>query len=94
MGSRKNLSPRLPTAVAFTIHDTTHIEVRARERGFTLEQAVLTVNEPGSILKSPPRRGNHGGMIWLFFRQFGPKLLVTVAETKNDECWLITGYWN
>ena len=32
---------------------------RARQRGFTLDEAMLTINEPGSILKTPPRRGNH-----------------------------------
>jgi hypothetical protein len=32
-------------------HDTAHVEKRARERGFSVEQAVLTVNDPGSILK-------------------------------------------
>lgn len=35
-----------------------------------IEQAVLTINEPDSILKTPPRKGNHGGFIWLFFRPF------------------------
>ena len=80
--------------MAFKIYDTVHLEKRVRERGFTVDQAILTVNAPDSILKTPPRRGNHGGMIWLFFRQFDSKLLVVVAETKNDECWLITGYWD
>ena len=79
--------------MAYNVHDTVHVEKRAHERGFTLDQIILTINEPGSILKVPPRRGNHGGMIWLFFRSFGPRILVAVAETKNDECWLITGYW-
>ena len=56
--------------MGYEFHDTAHIEKRARERGFTVEQAVLTINEPASILKTPPRRGNHGGFIWLFFRAF------------------------
>ena len=78
----------------YKIYDTAHLASRARQRGFTFEQVLLTINEPGSILKTPPRRGNHGGMIWLFFRKFGARNLVAVAETKNDECWLITGYWD
>ncbi|HEV2840755.1 MAG TPA: hypothetical protein VGW39_05465 [Chthoniobacterales bacterium] len=56
--------------MAYTLHDTAHVGKRARERGFMIEQAVLTINEPDSILKTPPRKGNHGGFIWLFFRPF------------------------
>ena len=44
----------------YEFHDTSHAETRARQRGFTIEQAMLAINEPGSILKTPPRRGNHG----------------------------------
>lgn len=79
--------------MAYEFHDTAHAEKRARERGFTLEEAMVTVNEPSSILKTPPRRGNQGGMIWLFFRKFASRVLVVVAETKNHECWILTGYW-
>ena len=79
--------------MAYKFHDTVHIEKRARERGFTVEQAMLTINEPGSVLKTPPRRGNHGGFIWLFFRAFESRILVVVAEVKSNECWIITGYW-
>jgi hypothetical protein len=64
----------------YQLHDTVHVEKRGRERGFTLEQATLTINEPTSILKTPPRRGNHRGMIWLFLRTFGVKMLGVVAE--------------
>ena len=77
----------------YRFHDTAHVEKRARERGFTVEQAILTVNDPASILKTPPRKGNHGGFIWLFFRLFESRILVVVAEVKNNECWIITGYW-
>ena len=48
----------------YEFHDTAHVEKRARERGFTLEEAVLTINEPASILKTPPRCGNHGEFTW------------------------------
>ena len=78
----------------YHFHDTAHVEKRARERDFTLEQAMLTINNPGSILKTPPRRGNHGGMLWLFFRVIEGRTLVVVAEIKLYECWIITGYWN
>jgi hypothetical protein len=79
--------------MAYKLHDTAHAEKRARDRGFTIEQATLTINEPASILKTPPRKGNHGGFIWLFFCAFESKILVVVAEVKANECWIITGYW-
>lgn len=79
--------------MSYEFHDTSHVEQRARERGFTVEQTILTIDEPGSILKTPPRRGNHGGMMWLFFRRFEARTLVVVAEIKLHECWIITGYW-
>jgi hypothetical protein len=60
---------------------------------FRVEQAMLTIDQPGSILKTPVRKGNHGGFIWLFFRAFESRILVVVAETKGNECWIITGYW-
>ena len=60
---------------------------------FLLSRRYSTVNDPGSILKTPPRKGNHGGFIWLFFRLFESRILVVVAEVKNNECWVITGYW-
>ena len=77
----------------YRFHDTAHVEKRARERGFTVEQAMLTITAPASILKAPPRKGNHGGFIWLFFRLFESRILVVVAEVKDNECWIITGYW-
>ena len=77
----------------YRFHDTAHVEKRARERGFTVEQAMLSINDPASILKTPPRKGNHGGLIWLFFRRFESRILIVVAETKDNECWIITGYW-
>ena len=79
--------------MAYEFHDTAHIEKRARERGFTVEQAMLTINEPASVLKTPQRKGNHGGFIGLFFRAFESRILVVVAEVKANECWIITGYW-
>ena len=76
--------------MAYEFHDTAHIEKRARERGFTVEQAMFTINEPASIIKTPPRKGNHGGLIWLFSRAFESRVLVVVAEAKANECWIIT----
>ena len=41
----------------YEFHDTAHIDKRARERGFTVDQAMLTINEPASILKTPGTKG-------------------------------------
>ncbi len=76
-----------------TSFTTPHMLRNAHERRFTVEQAMLTIDKPARILKTPPRRGNHGGTIWLFFRAFGNRILVAVAEVKNNECWIITAYW-
>jgi len=79
--------------MTYRFHDTTHVGKRSSERGFTVAQALETVNHPSRILKHPPRRGNHGGLIWLFFRAYGSRVLVVVAEIKKNECWIITGFW-
>jgi len=79
--------------MGYRFHDTAHLEKRARERGFSVEQAKVTVNDASSILKTPIRKGNHGGLIQLFFRAFESRILVVVAEVKQNECWIITGYW-
>lgn len=73
--------------------NTDHLEKRAAQRGFSIAQATETIQNPANISKVPPRRGNHGGMIWLFFRAYGDRVLIVVAETKKDACWIITGYW-
>lgn len=44
---------------------------------------MLTIDQPARILKTSPRRGNHGGTIWLFFRAFGNRILVAVGEVKT-----------
>ena len=79
--------------MSYAFHDTSHVAKRGRERGFTIDQAILTVEQPEKILKTPPRRGNHGGMIWIFSRPFNRGMLTIVAEVKGNECWIITGYW-
>ncbi len=70
--------------MAYEFYDTSHVAKRARERRFTVEQSMLTIDQPTRILKTPPRRGNHGGVIWLFFRAFRNRILVAVAEVKKQ----------
>jgi hypothetical protein len=35
-------------AMAYEFHDTAHIEKRARERSFTVEKAMLAINQSAS----------------------------------------------
>jgi hypothetical protein len=77
--------------MAYQFHDTAHIEKRAGERGFSVEQAMLTINEPVSIIKTPVRRGNHG-FIWLFSRAFASKEFWKQSQRlKANARWIITG---
>ncbi len=75
--------------MAYEFHDTAHIEKRARERGFTVEQAMFTINEPASILKTPPRCGNHVEFTWLFFRPFESGLHPAARHegSRNKTIW-------
>ncbi|HEY5744048.1 MAG TPA: DUF4258 domain-containing protein [Terrimicrobiaceae bacterium] len=77
----------------YEFHETSHLFARAAERGFSVEQAIETVKAPSSVVKNPLNKGNHGGLIRLFFRSYGGKVLVVVAEVRKHECWIITGYW-
>ena len=78
-------------AVEFEFHETSHLFARAAARGFTVEQAIGAVKAPLSVMRNPQNKGNHGGLIRLFFRAYGDKVLVVVAEIKRHECWIITG---
>jgi hypothetical protein len=79
--------------VEYKFHETFHLSARAAERGLSVEQAMETVKAPSSVVKNPRNKGNHGGLIRLFFRSYGSKVLVVVAEVRKHECWIITGYW-
>jgi hypothetical protein len=38
------------------------------------------------------RRGEHGGFIYEFIGRSGLHTLTVIAEVKQTECWLITGW--
>jgi len=38
------------------------------------------------------RRGEHGGFVYEFSRSSSAGRLIVVAEVKQHECWLITGW--
>jgi hypothetical protein len=59
-----------------------------------VEQAMLTINEPASILEDSsaarqPRRIH----LVVLSSVLKVEMLVTVAEVKANDCWIITGYW-
>jgi len=72
-------------------HQRDHFAQRARERGFTLEEAVTCVSFPNK--KTRQGKGEEGGFKEVFEKTFGERKLFVVAEVKCTECWLITGYW-
>jgi len=38
------------------------------------------------------RRGEHGGFVSEFTRRSGGQTVTVIAEVKQHECWLITGW--
>ena len=79
--------------MAYQFHDTAHIEKRAGERGFSVEEAMLTINEPASSLKTLVRKGKSRRIHLVVLSRVWNNILVVVAEVKGNECWIITGYW-
>ena len=55
--------------------------------------ALTTTAIPGQFSQGCSARETMDEFIWLFFRLFESRILVVVAEVKNNECWIITGYW-
>ena len=79
----------MPPPRVFHLRDT--FAQRARERGFTLEEAATCVCFPEKKLRQG--KGEEGGFKEVSEKTFGDRKLFIVAEVKGDECWLITGYW-
>jgi hypothetical protein len=55
------------------------------------------VAEMREVVRSPDRlvqhrRGEHGGFIYEFVGHSGLHKLTVIAEVKQTECWLITGW--
>jgi len=71
-------------------HVTTHFASRLAERGISIEDAKETVLHPDNV--EYQRSGTHGGKVRLF-RRLQSRVLAVVAETKNDEAWLATAYY-
>jgi hypothetical protein len=70
---------------------TAHAQQRAAERNITRAQFIETVSKPHG--KRKQRRGDHGGIVYLFSKKFGQKELYISAEIFKRDCYFITGYW-
>ncbi|MEK7678527.1 MAG: hypothetical protein AAB676_22085 [Verrucomicrobiota bacterium] len=71
-------------------YDTMHAGKRRRERDLSLEQMKAVVCEHEH--KVQHRRGEHGGFVYEFNREVEDQQWTVVAEVKQNECWLITGW--
>ena len=72
-------------------YDST-LTIRASERDLSFENLKNVVSY--SDRKQTFGRGQHGGTICRFFKKVDGRTLVCVAEIKNGECWIITGYYD
>lgn len=72
-------------------HFTPHARGRGRERSITPEQFQAAVLAPDT--KQQQYRGTHGGIVYLFGKDFAGRKLNVVAEVYKDECWFVTGFW-
>jgi hypothetical protein len=70
---------------------TAHAQKRAAERNITKTEFIETVSRPNG--KRRQRRGDHGGIVYLFTRKFGTRELHISAELFKTDCFFITGYW-
>jgi hypothetical protein len=61
------------------------------ERGFSLEQLKSVVNYPDK--KSRQYKGANGGIVYRFEKGMDDQTVVAVAEVKNTECWLMSGWF-
>jgi hypothetical protein len=71
-------------------HDTTHAGKRRAERRLSVAEMQEVVHNPERRVQH--RRGEHGGFVYEFARRSGGHTLTVIAEVKQHECWLITGW--
>lgn len=77
--------------MALRFHMTRHAAERASERNLSVEDLKNVVNYPDN--KAKQRTGPHGGIIYRFRKCVDGRTLVCVAEVKNGNCWLVTGFY-
>lgn len=73
-------------------HISRHMALRMTERGVSLEHAKNVVHY-GDAQDKPNQKGLNGGKVKIFSKTDCGKKLVVVAELKNNDCWLMTSYY-
>jgi hypothetical protein len=70
---------------------STHAKRRIAERRLSPEQMKDVVKYPDH--KQSQYRGEHGGVVYRFAKTLGGRRLTVVAETKKEQCWILTGFY-
>jgi hypothetical protein len=70
---------------------TAHAQKRAAERDTTKIHFIDAISKPDE--KRKQRRGDHGGIEYLFVKNIGSRELHISAEFFKKDCFFITGYW-
>jgi hypothetical protein len=79
----------MPEALKF--HLTQHFRLRMEQRGVRLEHAKNVVKYAQHT--KPLGRGTHGGIRRKYSKTDSGRTIVVVAETKANDCWLVTAYY-
>ena len=77
-------------SVTYRFHRCAHFAQRVDLRNLSEEAAKQVVYYGKKTLV--PRKGHHGGKVYLFEKRVDGVTLKVVAEIKNSECWLMTSY--
>jgi hypothetical protein len=72
-------------------HITPHFYRRTGDRVVSVEEAKAVVKYPDK--KDKQYTGEHKGLVIRFAKEASGRTLIVVAEIKNDECWLITTFY-
>lgn len=85
------MKPIVPRELKLRFHNTHHVLIRQTEREFSLENVKSVVQMPHG--KTQIGAGMHGGKRWKFKKTVEGRTLVAVAEIRNNDCWLLTAYY-
>lgn len=67
-----------------------HADKRRAECGLTVAEMRDVVCNPSGRVQH--RRGEHGEFVYEFVRSSGSQTLTVIAEVKQNQCRLITGW--
>ncbi len=73
-------------------HHTVHSQARQRQRSITqaqVEDAVLT----GQRKMLTSQRGEHGRILRKHWKHIDGRKLLVIAETKGENCYVMTEYY-